>query len=54
MGDLILTEKGRRSLRGLERDYMKIVEEISRIAGKYKQSGKGMDDAFGGFFKVER
>lgn len=53
LGDLILTDKGKDTLRSMERDYMRIVEEISKIAGKYRRKGE-VDDAFQGFFKVER
>ena len=53
LGDLILTEKGKETLRGMERDYMRIVEQISKIAGKYRREGD-LDETFSGFFKVER
>ncbi|MBM3309324.1 MAG: hypothetical protein FJY77_03635 [Candidatus Altiarchaeales archaeon] len=55
MGDLILTDKGRESLKGMERDYMRIVEQISKIAAKYRRDkDASWDETFGGFFKVER
>jgi len=52
MGDLILTSKGKETLKGMERDYMRIVEQLSKIAGKYRRD-KDWDDTFSGFFKVE-
>jgi hypothetical protein len=53
LGDLILTDKGKETLRGMERDYMKIVEQISKVAGKYKRD-EDWEKTFGGFFRVER
>ncbi|MFH1126201.1 MAG: hypothetical protein V1703_03675 [Candidatus Altiarchaeota archaeon] len=53
LGDLILTDKGKETLRGMERDYMKIAEQISKIAARYKRKGEVEED-FSGFFKVER